>query len=101
MALLVLAVVVFLFTVGFHKEIMATLFDRKLAEASGVNTRAVYYSVLILTGLAVPAGGGSLQPAGSLFEQAALLLMDGMVLVFMDRLKLSARSLAKQHANIE
>ena len=44
---------------------------------------------------------GSRQPPGSLFEQAALLLMDAMVLVLMDRLHLTARTLAKRHANIE
>jgi ABC-type Mn2+/Zn2+ transport system permease subunit len=70
MALLVLTVVVFLFTVGFHKEIMATLFDRKLAEASGVNTRAVYYSVLFLTGLAVAL---SLELVGGLLVFALII----------------------------
>ncbi len=70
MALLVLAVVVLLFTVGFHKEIMATLFDRKLAEASGVNTRAVYYSVLVLTGLAVAL---SLELVGGLLVFALII----------------------------
>ena len=70
MALLVLAVVVFLFTVGFHKEIMATLFDRKLAEASGVNTRAVYYSVLFLTGIAVAL---SLELVGGLLVFALII----------------------------
>ncbi len=44
---------------------------------------------------------GSRQPPGSLFEQAALLLMDAMVMVLMDRLRLTARRLAKRHANIE
>lgn len=70
MALMVLAVVVLLFTVGLHKEIMATLFDRKLAEASGVNTRAVYYSVLILTGLAVAL---SLELVGGLLVFALII----------------------------
>jgi len=44
---------------------------------------------------------GSSQPPGSLFEQAALLLMDAMVLALMERLNLSAETLAKRHANIE
>lgn len=44
---------------------------------------------------------GSSQPPGSLFEQAALLLMDGLVLALMERLDLSAETLAKRHANIE
>jgi len=41
------------------------------------------------------------QPPGSLFEQAALLLMDAMVLVLMDRMRITPRALAKRHANIE
>lgn len=59
--------------------------------------------------VAVPAptkgeiGGkaGSRQPPGSLFEQATLLLLDGMVLVLMARLKLTTRTLTRRHANIE
>ena len=43
----------------------------------------------------------SCQPPGSLFEQAALLLMDGMVLSLMERLALTSEALAKRHANIE
>ena len=70
MALLVLTVVVLLFTAGFHKEIMATLFDRKMAEASGVNTRAVYYSVLFLTGIAVAL---SLELVGGLLVFALII----------------------------
>jgi ABC-type Mn2+/Zn2+ transport system permease subunit len=70
LALLVLAVIVALFTIGFHKEIMATLFDRKMAEATGVNTRAVYYSVLFLTGLAVAL---SLELVGGLLVFALII----------------------------
>jgi 6-phospho-3-hexuloisomerase len=44
---------------------------------------------------------GSRQPAGSLFEQAALLLMEAVVMVLMDRLHLTADTLARRHANIE
>ncbi len=51
--LLVLSVAILLFTIGFLKEIMSVLFDRKLAEASGVNTRMFYYAILLVTGLAV------------------------------------------------
>jgi len=43
----------------------------------------------------------SRQPQGSLFEQATLLLLDALVLVLMDRLHMTARKLAKRHANIE
>jgi ABC-type Mn2+/Zn2+ transport system permease subunit len=70
MALLVLAVVVLLFTTGLKKEIMATLFDRRMAEASGVNTRAIYYSVLVLTGLAVAL---SLELVGGLLVFALII----------------------------
>jgi 6-phospho-3-hexuloisomerase len=44
---------------------------------------------------------GSTQPPGSLFEQAALLLMDAVVIALMERLDLSAETLAARHANIE
>jgi len=43
----------------------------------------------------------SRQPPGSLFEQAALLLMDAMVLVLMERMRITASMLARRHANIE
>jgi ABC-type Mn2+/Zn2+ transport system permease subunit len=70
LALAVLATIVVLFTVGFHKEIMATLFNRKLAEATGVHTRAIYYSVLFLTGLAVAF---SLELVGGLLVFALII----------------------------
>jgi 6-phospho-3-hexuloisomerase len=41
------------------------------------------------------------QPPGSLFEQAALILLDSIVLVLMERLRITPRMLAKRHANIE
>jgi 6-phospho-3-hexuloisomerase len=44
---------------------------------------------------------GSTQPPGSLFEQAALLLMDAVVMAIMERLDISAATLAARHANIE
>lgn len=44
---------------------------------------------------------GSRQPPGSLFEQAAFLLMDAMVLMLMDRRRITPRMLARRHANIE
>ena len=43
----------------------------------------------------------SRQPAGSLFEQAAMILMDAMVLMLMDRLDLSQQSMIERHTNIE
>lgn len=44
---------------------------------------------------------GSSQPPGSLFEQAALLLMDAIVIALMERMNLSVETLASRHANIE
>jgi ABC-type Mn2+/Zn2+ transport system permease subunit len=70
LALAILATIVLLFTVGFHKEIMATLFNRKLAEATGVHTRAIYYSVLFLTGMAVAF---SLELVGGLLVFALII----------------------------
>ena len=61
----------------------------------------------IVVSIAAPTKGEinghkpSRQPPGSLFEQATLLLMDAMVLVLMDRLHITARVLARRHANIE
>ena len=49
----------------------------------------------------VNRGNTTRQPPGSLFEQASLLLMDAIVLILMDRLRLTPRKLAKRHANIE
>ncbi|KXB05145.1 hypothetical protein AKJ50_01735 [candidate division MSBL1 archaeon SCGC-AAA382A13] len=37
----------------FKKEFMAILFDKKTAEASGINTSPFYFSILFLTGLTV------------------------------------------------
>lgn len=41
------------------------------------------------------------QPPGSLFEQAALLVMEAIVMALMGRLRITARKLAERHANIE
>ncbi len=68
--LLVLSVVILLFTLGFLKEILSVLFDRKLAEASGVNTRIFYYAVLLVTGLAVAF---SLKLVGGLLVYALII----------------------------
>ncbi len=56
--LLILAVVtaaLLLFVLLLFKEIQAVLFNRRLAAASGVPERAVYYLLLILTGAVVSA----------------------------------------------
>jgi len=44
---------------------------------------------------------GTRQPPGSLFEQVALILLDAVVLVMMERLRITPRMLARRHANIE
>jgi len=49
----------------------------------------------------VPGQKTSKQPPGSLFEQAALLVMEAIVMALMSRLRITARTLAKRHANIE
>ena len=70
LALGVLSVIVLVFTLGFQKEIMAMLFDRKLAEASGVDTRVFYYAVLFLTGVSVAM---SLKLVGGLLVYALII----------------------------
>ncbi len=70
LALVGLSVAVLLFTIGFRKEIMAVLFDRKLAEASGIETRVFYYAVLFFTGVSVAL---SLKLVGGLLVYALII----------------------------
>jgi zinc/manganese transport system permease protein len=42
-----------LFVIIFYKEIMAIIFNMKVAEASGVRTKPVYYAVLFITAVSV------------------------------------------------
>ncbi len=49
----------------------------------------------------LPGRKRSKQPPGSLFEQAALLVMEACVMALMERLKITTRQLAERHANIE
>ena len=42
-----------LFVVVFYKEIMAIIFNIKVAEASGIRTKPVYYAVLFITAISV------------------------------------------------
>jgi ABC-type Mn2+/Zn2+ transport system permease subunit len=70
LALMVLAALLVMFTLGFMKEIMAVLFDRKLAEASGINTRVFYYAVLFITGVSVAM---SLKLVGGLLVYALII----------------------------
>jgi 6-phospho-3-hexuloisomerase len=43
----------------------------------------------------------SRQPAGSLFEQAVFVLLEGIILILMERLGGTSRDMLKRHANIE
>jgi ABC-type Mn2+/Zn2+ transport system permease subunit len=70
LALGVLAAAILMFTVGFGKELMAMLFDRKLARAAGVNDRAFYYAALFITGLSVAL---SLKLVGGLLVYALII----------------------------
>ena len=46
-------------------------------------------------------GGGTRQPARSLFEQALFLYLDSIVLTAMQELGISEKRLARRHANLE
>jgi ABC-type Mn2+/Zn2+ transport system permease subunit len=48
-----LAFAVLLFVLLFYKELVSILFNRKMAEASGINTKAFFVAILFLTGFAV------------------------------------------------
>jgi ABC-type Mn2+/Zn2+ transport system permease subunit len=51
--LVFLTVAVILIFVLFFKEFQSIMFSRKLAEASGINTKPFYYLILFLTGVTV------------------------------------------------
>lgn len=51
--LALVTLILFLFIVLFFKEIRCVLFNRRLAAASGVPDRAIYYALLFLTGAVV------------------------------------------------
>jgi len=66
-----LAVVMIAVLVLFGKEFLAILLDRKLAAASGVNTRVYYYLVLFLTAITVAL---ALRITGGLLIYALMIL---------------------------
>jgi len=68
--LFLLSVILIIFVVVFYKELLAVMFNRKLAESSGVNTRLFYFAVLFLTGFAVSL---SLQLVGGLLVFALIV----------------------------
>ena len=67
----ILAGVMLIVLVGFGKEFLAILLDRKLATASGVNTRVYFYLVLFLTAVTVSL---CLRITGGLLIYALMIL---------------------------
>lgn len=51
--------------------------------------------------VASPHGPQSIQPMGSLFEQAMFLILDGLVLRLMTRLNTDSKTMFINHANLE
>jgi ABC-type Mn2+/Zn2+ transport system permease subunit len=49
----IFSVTLIIFLIVFYKEIISVMFHRKLADASGINTRIFYFIVLFFTGFAV------------------------------------------------
>jgi len=65
-----LSFVLIVFVVVFYKELLSVMFHRKLAEASGVNTKLFYFLVLFFTGIAVSL---SLRIVGGLLVFALII----------------------------
>lgn len=70
MYLTLLSFILIIFIIVFYKELLAVMFNRKLAESSGVNTRIFYFTVLFLTGFAVSL---SLRIVGGLLVFALII----------------------------
>jgi ABC-type Mn2+/Zn2+ transport system permease subunit len=66
----ILSVAIICFVVLFYKEILALLFNRKLAEAAGVNTYVFMLVIVFITGLAVSF---SLKLVGGLLVYALII----------------------------
>ena len=49
----ILSATLIMFITVFYKEILSIMFHRKLADATGINTKAFYFAVLFFTGFAV------------------------------------------------
>ena len=62
---------VLLVLLAFGKELLALLLDRKLAEASGIHTRAVSYAVLFMVAIVVAV---SMRVTGGLLIYALMIL---------------------------
>lgn len=65
-----LSFILILFIILFYKELLSVMFNRKLAESSGVNTKLFYFTVLFLTGFAVSL---SLRIVGGLLVFALII----------------------------
>ncbi len=50
---------------------------------------------------AVAAEGSSIQPMGSLFEQSALVFLDALILLLMEKRNTNAEQMFSRHANLE
>jgi len=66
----VLSFILLLFIIIFYKELLSVMFNRKMAESSGVNTRIFYFAVLFFTGFAVAL---SLKIVGGLLVFALII----------------------------
>ena len=51
--LIFLSFVIIIFISVFYKELLSVMFNKKLAESSGINTNLFYFAVLFFTGIAV------------------------------------------------
>jgi ABC-type Mn2+/Zn2+ transport system permease subunit len=68
--LVFLSFLILVFIVVFYKELLSVMFNRKLAEASGVNARIFFFAVLFFTGFAVSL---SLKLVGGLLVFALII----------------------------
>ena len=68
--LVIFSICLIIFIIVFYKEIISVMFHRKLAEASGINTRIFYFIVLFFTGFAVSL---SLRLVGGLLVFALII----------------------------
>jgi ABC-type Mn2+/Zn2+ transport system permease subunit len=66
----ILSAILIIFIIIFYREILSVMFNRKLADASGVNTRIFYFIVLFFTGFAVSL---SLRLVGGLLVFALII----------------------------
>ena len=92
---------------AYHVAAAAKEAGAKLATITAHPEARIGRMADIIVTIAAPTKGesdvrnGSSQPAGSLFEQAAFLVMEAIVMDLMVRLHLTSRTLSERHANIE